>query len=98
MDFISMRQKLFDMAAQHKPIEGCIAMRVGALGTIYWDGTGAVPVFHEEECEVAAVITTDALSFERLVTRVSKVKPLFLLGKLKVQGNMQLAMRAAEMF
>lgn len=98
MEFETMREKLFEMAAQHKPIKGCIAMVVGSLGTIYWDGTGDAPVFHREARDVGATITTDAASFEKLVTRKSKVKPLFLMGKIKVRGDMGLAMRAADMF
>lgn len=97
MDLQSMRTNLTDLATRAAPIRGAIKIVVGDQGAIYWDGMGDMPSF-PETCEVGATITTDPSSFQKLVTGKSKVKALFLLGKLKVDGDMALAMRAAEVF
>lgn len=97
MELQTMRTRLTDLATRAAPIHGAIKIVIGEQGAIYWDGTGNTPLF-PDTCTVGATITTDPSSFEKLMTGKSKVKALFLLGRLKVDGDMALAMRASEVF
>lgn len=97
MDLQTLQTRLADLATQAAPIRGAIKIVVGDQGAIYWDGMENMPSF-PASCDVGATITTDPSSFEKLVSGKSKVKALFLLGKLKVDGDMALAMRASEVF
>ncbi|HLI10616.1 MAG TPA: SCP2 sterol-binding domain-containing protein [Alphaproteobacteria bacterium] len=69
---------------------------LGDDGIIFWDGTGNIVQITNEDADADTVIRLSAENFEKLMNGGLDPTMAFMLGKLKVEGKMGVAMKLSS--
>lgn len=88
--------KINDLAAKAAPIEGTMKFQLGEH-IFYVDGTGDTNVVTNEDKEADCAITMSEEDFQKLVS--GKLNPMMAVmgGKIKIKGDMGMAMKLQGM-
>ncbi len=93
MSLESMTAELGRRASQNAPLGYKVKFDLGADGIIYWDGTEAAAKVTNDDAEADTVIHLSADDFAKLMTGALDPTMAFMLGKLKVEGKLGVAMK-----
>lgn len=84
-------------AALAPPLGYRVKFDCGEDGIIFWDGTGAEPVFSSEDAEADATLTLSAENLEKLIAGQLNPTLAYMTGKLKVEGSMGVALKISQL-
>ena len=96
MSLESMTETLRRRAAQSPQLGYKVRFDLGEDGLIFWDGTATPPAISNEDSEADTTIRLSAENFEKLMNGALDPTMAFMLGKLKVEGKMGVAMKLSS--
>ena len=95
MSLESLTEELRRRAAANPSLGYKIKFDLGADGLIHWDGTAQPPVISNADSEADTTVRLSAEDFAKLMNGALDPTMAFMLGKLKVEGKMGVAMKLA---
>ena len=96
MSLESMTEELRRRAARSPQLGYKVKFDLGEDGMILWDGTSTPAAISNEDGEADTTIRMSAENFEKLMTGALDPTMAFMLGKLKVEGKMGVAMKLSS--
>ena len=93
MSLESMTEDLRGRVAKAPALGHKVKFDLGAEGVILWDGTGAANVVGNQDGEVETTIAIAADDFTKLMAGELDPTMAYMTGKLKIDGNMGVAMK-----
>jgi putative sterol carrier protein len=96
MSLESMTDELRRRTAQAPALGYKVKFDLGDDGVIFWDGTGPAAQISNEDGEADTVIRLSAENFGKLMAGDLDPTMAFMLGKLKVEGKMGVAMKLSS--
>ncbi len=93
MSLASLTDELRRRTAKSPPLGHTIKFDLGEEGIIHWDGTGEAAAVSNADADAETVIRLSAEDFEQLMKGTLDPSVAFMLGKLKVEGKMGVAMK-----
>lgn len=92
MSFENILEKLYEQADNAAPIKASVKFVLDNM-IVHIDGKGDANVVTREDKEADCVISTDMKTFEGL--KAGKINPMMavMMGKIKIKGDMGLAMK-----
>lgn len=97
MSLESLTDELRRRAGQSPQLGYKVKFDLGEDGIILWDGTVMPPAVANEDGEVDTVIHLSAENFEKLMTGGLDPTMAFMMGELKVEGKMGVAMKISSL-
>ena len=96
MSLESLTDELRRRAGANPPLGYKIKFDMGEEGLVLWDGTGQPAVIGNADGEADTVIRLTAEDFAKLMSGALDPTMAFMLGKLKVEGKLGVAMKLAS--
>jgi putative sterol carrier protein len=96
MSLQSTTDELRAKAAAAPPLGHTVQFDLGGDGTIYWDGTGAVPIVSNEQHDAECTIVISLADLEAMASGALDGTMAYMSGKLKIQGSMGVAMKIGQ--
>ncbi len=96
MSLESLTEELRRRAALSPPLVYKVKFDLGEDGIILWDGSAAPAAISNEDGEADTTIRMSAENFEKLMSGALDPTMAFMLGKLKVEGKMGVAMKLSS--
>jgi putative sterol carrier protein len=97
MSLDNLTDELRRRAGQSPQLGYKVKFDLGDDGIIVWDGTATPPAIGNEDGEVDTVIHLSPENFEKLMNGGLDPTMAFMMGKLKVEGKMGVAMKIASL-
>lgn len=98
MSLETYTQQVKEKAAAAKPFGATIKFVFAEGGALYLDGTGAANVVDNREDAAACTVKVSLENFGKLMGRQLDPVAAFMGGKIKVEGDMQQAMKLQKLF
>lgn len=97
MSLESLTDELRRRAAQGPQLGYKVKFDLGDEGIIFWDGTATPPAIANEDGEADTIIRLSAENFAKLMSGELDPTMAFMMGKLKVEGKMGVAMKISSL-
>jgi putative sterol carrier protein len=97
MSLARLTDELRRRAAENPPLGHKIKFDLGEEGIIHWDGTGEAAAVSNADADADTVIRLSAEDFEQLMKGTLDPTVAFMLGKLKIEGKMGVAMKLSTL-
>ena len=96
MSLESTTEGLKAKAAAAAPLGHTVRFDLGGDGTIFWDGTGAVPVVNNENHDAEVTLIISLADLEALSSGGLDPTMAYMTGRLKIEGSMGVAMKIGQ--
>lgn len=96
MSLDSLTDDLRRRATQNPPLGYKVKFDLGEDGLIFWDGTETPAKISNDDSEADTILRLTAENFEKLMSGALDPTMAFMLGKLKVEGKMGVAMKLSS--
>lgn len=97
MSLEDVTEQLRGKVGDHSPVSAIIKIDFGDDGIVCIDGTATPPVVDNTDRDADCTIVVDTATFQEIVDGAASAQMAFMSGKLRIEGDMGIAMQVASL-